>query len=295
MTIRRILAPVTGTDRDAKNSQDARTLATAFLVAERFSAHVQVMFARLNPSEAVPLVGEGMSSSVVDQLMQSAETEWSIRASNARMAFDASVEAAGVTISTTAGEHEKPSAAWHEATGREEEVVARACHLSDLMVAARPADGKQDLQWSLTLEAALINGARPVLLGTGSVPVCIGRRVAIAWRDSADCTRAVAGAMPFLRSAEGVTVITAATGRTHPSRAAELAEFLNWHGIDAEQRQIDVGPEGVGGSLLEACAAVDADLLVMGGYGHSRIREMILGGVTRYVLTHAGLPVLMAH
>ena len=295
MTIKRILAPVTGTDRDARNSQDARTLATAFLVAERFSAHVQVLFARLNPSEAVPLVGEGMSSSVVDQLMQSAETEWSIRAENARLAFEAAVGAAGIAINPAPGEHKGPSAAWQEALGREEEVVARACHLSDLMVAARPADGKNDLQWSLTLEAALINGARPVLLGTGAVPSSIGRRVAIAWRDSADCTRAVAGAMPILRSAEGVTVITAATGRTHPSRAVELAEFLKWHDIDAAQRQIDVGPEGVGGSILETCASVDADLLVMGGYGHSRIREMILGGVTRYVLTHAGLPVLMAH
>ena len=289
MTIKSILVPVSGSERDAV------ALKSALMLAEPFAAHIDVLFARLNPSEAVPLVGEGMSSTVVDQLMQSAESEWALRARRARASYDDVKAAAGLPEQDHPTFSNKATVSWHEVAGRQEDVVARACHLADLIVFARPAPATDELQSTLTLEAALMSGGRPVLLAPPALPDSLGAQIAIAWRDSSDCTRAVAGAIPLLQRAEKVTVMTAGTTRTHAGRATELTSYLAWHGIAATERRITPGPEGVGGSLLEEAARVGADLLVMGGYGHSRVRQLILGGVTRYVLAHAGLPVLMAH
>ncbi len=293
MTIRTLLAPVTGGDHDHV------TLRAAFALARIFDAHVDVLFARLSPSEAVPLVGEGMSSSVVEQMMQSAESEWSLRSAAAERAFHEALAATSVTLHVAAPGPGGPTASWRDVIGRQEELVARFAHVNDLVVLGGAAPGSDDLQFTMTLEAALLNGGRPVFLmrprAVARNGLDVGRRCAIAWRGSADCARAVAGAMPFLQRAELVTVLTAATSRTHPARAEELVDALAWRGIAAERRWVDVAGSGVGPALLRHCASIEADLLVMGGYGHSRMREMIVGGVTRFVLNHAELPVILAH
>lgn len=289
MSIKTLLAPVCGLERDRS------TLATAFLVAEQFAAHVEVAFARLSPSETVPLVGEGMSGTIVEQLMQSAETEWATRAKNARRGFDAAVGASGVPMHDTPPGPGSASASWREEEGREEEMVARLGQLSDLVVLGRAGTPEEDLQFTLSLEAALLAGGRPVLLAPAGMPETIGRRIAIAWRGSSDCARAVGGAMPFLQKAESVTVLTVGTSRTESSRAAELVSHLAWHVIPATARTIEARADGVGATLLAAAEEEGADLFVMGGYGHSRMREMILGGVTRHVISHADIPVVMAH
>jgi nucleotide-binding universal stress UspA family protein len=101
--------------------------------------------------------------------------------------------------------------------------------------------------------------------------------------------------MPFLRRAGTVHILTAATSITSAEEAGRLADYLAWHGIQARINTIEPANEPVGSALMTRASELGADFLVMGGYGHSRMREMILGGVTRYVLAHPGLPVLMAH
>ncbi len=290
MTVKILVAPLTGQDRDRV------TLPAAVTVAKAFSAHVDAVFARLSANEAVPLVGEGMSSAVVEQLMTSAETEWSARAEAARRVFNEVVAGGGMAL------HEDPpgpgtaSIQFREEAGREEDVIVRACYLGDLLVLGRSDSSEEDLQFTLSLEAALMGGGRPLLMApplpTGQ---SIGRRIVIAWRGSVDCARAVAGALPFLSQAEKVVVVTVASGKTSPARAAELVSYLAWHVIPAVPRLVDAGHQAVGEAVLSVVRDENADLLVMGGYGHSRVRELILGGVTRHVLNNATIPVLMAH
>lgn len=290
MTIRTILAPVSGTERDGV------ALGTAFRVAATLDAHVEVLFARLNPSEAVPLIGEGVSTTVVEELMGVAEQEWAARAAVARQAFDEAVAATGIAMHDTAPGPGVATAAWHEQTGREDWLVRRACPLTDLVVLRHEIDrDTDDVQLTMTLEAALINGGRPILLAPPTVPASVGATVAIAWDGGAQCARAVSGALPFLHRAEAVHILTAETGRTEGASADELSDYLAWHGIEAKPVRLDPGRAVVGEVLLGAATDLGADLLVMGGYSHSRMREMILGGVTRFVLARAGLPVLMAH
>ncbi|MEQ8966216.1 MAG: universal stress protein [Azospirillaceae bacterium] len=288
MTIRTVLTPVSGLD------QDNATLATAFSVARLFDAHVEVLFAATPAAESVPMVGEGVSSTVIEQLMTAAEREIDRRREAAHHAYATVRAEAGLSEHDTPPGDGSTSAAWREHAGREDEVVTREGRLADLVVIGRAGDS-ESIQPMLTLEAALMNGASPLLLAPAVAPEAIGRSVAIAWNGGAECARAVHGALPFLRKAGAVHVLTCETGRTSPEAAQGLIDYLAWHGIDARPQALQRDDDGVGAVLLETAADLGCDLMVMGGYSHSRVREMIFGGVTRYVVDNAALPVLMAH
>lgn len=143
----------------------------------------------------------------------------------------------------------------------------------------------------------VLNSGRPVLL----VPYSgrfekIGRRVLIGWDGSLAAIRAVTGALPVLRRAQNVTAVTFDSGRQDKEAPApsELAPYLERHGVQVQLvEQAEV--RDVGTALLNMCKEQDHDLLVMGGYGHARFREILLGGATRTVLTEAALPVLITH
>lgn len=289
MTIRTILAPLSGTETDGPR------LKLAFAAARRLGAHVDVLFTRLDPADAVPVVGEGMSSAVIDQLVASAEQETHRRRAAARHHFEAALAHFGISPHDTPPGPGGPTAAWEERVGREEALVRRQCAVADLVVLGHEPGPEENLQLTLTLEAALMHGGRPVLLAPAAPPDPVGTIAAIAWDGGPQCARAVSGALPFLHAAEMVHVLGASTGHADPDAPDALVDYLAWHGIDARAHRIDPGNARVGEVLLETASAFGADLFVMGAYSHSRMRELILGGVTRFVLANAGLPVLMAH
>lgn len=288
MSLKTILVPLSGSDTDPV------ALGAALGVARRFGAHADALFVRLDPRDAVPMLGEGMSGAMVDEIMRAAEGEANAHLTVARGHFQTAVAAAGITQSTAPKAGDEPTAGWRDVVGRGEEVVPQEGRLADLMVFAHPALDK-DAQSYVTVETALLGCGRPLLLVPGSAPAEIGRRVAVAWNGSAESARAVAGAMPFLQKAEVVHVLTAETSVTSAAAGRRIADYLTWHGVASQLTILKPGSDPVGKTLNDRAAEIGADLLVMGGYGHSRMREMILGGVTRYMLSHAGLPVLMAH
>ncbi len=148
-------------------------------------------------------------------------------------------------------------------------------------------------------EELALGVGRPVLVvpryGTFET---VGERVLIAWNGSREATRAVHDAMPLLARAEAVTVLSidppddARAGRLP---GADIALHLARHGVRAEASVTQATDISVGDVLLSAAADRSADLIVMGAYGHSRVREMVLGGVTRHLLQHMTVPVLMSH
>ncbi|HYD31418.1 MAG TPA: universal stress protein [Azospirillaceae bacterium] len=288
MTIKTLLVPLTGTDADRG------ALATAIAAARPFGAHVDGLFVRVDPRDAVPLLGEGMSGAMVDEIMRAAEAESSAAAARARQIFEQAAADAGVPLVTAPGQRQGMSARWCEVTGREDEVVSHEGRLRDLLVFSHVAMDRDSPAY-VTVETALLGAARPLLLSPAKMPTSIGTTVVVAWNGGLESTRAVVGALPFLRHAETVHILTAETAVTEASTAERLAEYLAWQDIPARIATIKPGAEAVGAALLARAGDLGADLVVMGGYGHSRMREMILGGVTRYVFSHAGLPVLMAH
>jgi len=267
------------------------TLQLAFLVARGQGSHVEALHVRSDPSSAVPLVGEGMSGAMVEEMLAVAERQSAEQASQVRAQFDQACLHHDIPILATPGESGNVTAVWREETGREEEVLANAGRLTDLVVMARPMPDR-DLPSIMTLNAALMESGRPLLLAPPTIPETVGRYIAIFWNGSAEASRAVAFAMPMLARAETVTILSASEeGGADPQ---ELAGYLAWHGITAGIHSFSANGQ-VGQTLMAEAATLGADLVVMGAYTHSRLRQLILGGVTRHVLHDATLPVLFSH
>ena len=172
--------------------------------------------------------------------------------------------------------------------------------LYDLVVVGQQnPDAEATGALGLRREGLVLAAGRPVLM----VPYAgnfseIGRRVLVAWNGSREAVRALHDAMFVLERAEAVTVIeiqSAAAGATAHVAAADIAAALGRRGIPATVETDTAGDIGVDDLLLSRAADSAADLLVMGAYGHSRLREYVLGGASRGIFRHMTLPVLMAH
>ncbi len=289
MSIRVMLAPM------FQNTGDAGTLEAAFGIAKRFGSHVDVLFAQRDPTDTVPLFGEGASADTIRRLTETAIAAAEQQREAARRSFDrACVAAAMPSARPTDIAAGQSSAAWIDVTGASEECVAKKALLSDLVVFGTSAASTAPA-FRPTFEAVLLKARRPIVLVPSKNSKHVGRNVALAWNGTAEAASALAGAMPFLKAAATVHLLTAATTRTAVDRADDVANYLAWHDIGSERRAITVKDEPVGAALMREAVKVGADLLIMGGYGHYRLRERILGGVTHYVLNHADLTVLMAH
>jgi nucleotide-binding universal stress UspA family protein len=287
MGIRKILAPVDG-------SESSRfALQTAFAVAQRFEAHVRGAHVSIEPAQAAPFVGEGMSGALVQELVELSERENTARATAARELFDRLQLDAGIpTVSAPTAEG--ASAAWAGSMEWDDAMLVRQGRLADLIVVARPVPGGSDAAQA-TLNRALFETGRPVLVAGLAEAESPGKRIIIAWNGGAEVARVVSAALPFLAAAEQVTAVGVRAEWDDDDRGlADVAEYLAWHGVVARTHAV-VTRAPVGEALLEAAVSVRADLVVMGGYSHSRLREWILGGVTRHMLEKAALPLLVAH
>jgi nucleotide-binding universal stress UspA family protein len=261
-------------------SGTAATLTTALTVARRFSASLDVLHVRADVETMVPVIGEGMSGAMVEQMMSAMQQTVVSRSARAKDAFEQVCGAGGV------------QAVWCEATGRETDIVANAGRTVDLIVIGKP-DAETETPLAATLDAALFDTGRPVLVAT-TAATAIGSRIAVAWNGSAQAARVVAAAKPFFQLADHVAVVTVGEiGRS--ASAGDLVRYLAHHDVRAVHEALTAEHATVGATLLAHAARTQTDLLVMGAYGHSRLREMILGGATRDVLAATTLPVLMAH
>lgn len=137
---------------------------------------------------------------------------------------------------------------------------------------------------------------RPVLIAPARAPSRLSGTVAVAWKNRPEAARAVAAARPFIELADRVVIISVEEDAETNERSCEMLRYaLSWHNPKTIVRHLKQEGRPPVETLLDAAGAVEADLLVMGGYGHSRIREVIFGGFTRHILTGADLPILMAH
>jgi nucleotide-binding universal stress UspA family protein len=174
-------------------------------------------------------------------------------------------------------------------------LFARIARCFDLTV-LQQADERHS-QNDLIIEAALFNGGRPVIV----VPHVHSRapsfkRVLICWDGSKPAARAIADAIPLLGRAGKVEVITIAEANkiTEDFPGAEIGQHLARHGLKIEVKRIDTAGMDVGNAILSIAADISADFIVMGAYGHTRIREFVLGGVTNTILSSMTVPVLMS-
>jgi nucleotide-binding universal stress UspA family protein len=146
-----------------------------------------------------------------------------------------------------------------------------------------------------TLEEALFNSGRPVLVAPPLPPSAMGHNVVIAWNGSTETARAISFAMPILLKAKKVTVLTVKGGTVPGPAGEQIARTLRINGVSAQAVDVDDEGRSTGEAILRNAQEIGADFLVKGAYTQSRLRQMIFGGPTRYLLEHSTLPMLMAH
>jgi nucleotide-binding universal stress UspA family protein len=289
MPIRTILVPLP----DATGA--AATLGTAFGLAKTFNAHAEVLHLRADPANSVSdFVGESVSPALVEEVMEVAAKRADAVAGRAKKAFEAAIAKAKIKAATRSAAKPESSVSYREETGLSDYWVETLGRINDLTVVRRPRDSS-DVVAASVAESALMGTGRPVLLAPPSMPRSLGASVAIAWNGSIEASRAVASAMPFIMRAKTVTAISIVEDGGRDHNVDGLVDYLRWHGVRAKANPVKNRGGDVGKALTAAASRAKADLLVMGAYTHSRMREMILGGVTDHVLHGAKIPVLLAH
>jgi nucleotide-binding universal stress UspA family protein len=269
-------------------------LAAGLGLAKQHAAHLSCLVVRVDSRDVAPLAGEGLSGAMIEDMMQATEAE-SRQAVEAASALFARLTASQGVAVAPAGTPPAGSAIASLITlvGREEELVPARARLSDLTILPHPAR-EQDAAASDSLHAVLFDSGRPVLIAPPTPVGVIGRRCAIAWNGTHQASAALAAILPWLEQAEAVRVLHSAEYQRQDPQAADVLPYLAMHGIHADVVEFAVERGHVGAGLLSAAHDFGADLLSMGAYAHSRLRQAILGGVTRHVLGNATLPVLMS-
>jgi nucleotide-binding universal stress UspA family protein len=251
-------------------------LETAHLAAQRFKSHVVGL--HVMTTEYAVVFGGEMGFSISSEVDRTLEREGQERREQARRLFRDFMSERGVAMGSAAPG--ALSAEWREEEGRQNAVVGSIGRVFDLIIVERPPK--------------LFESGRPVLMAPPRTGPMMGETVVVAWNMSTETALTVNGAMPFLKQAKDVRVISVETAILPGPSAEDLAHALTRHGIKATARHIAT-KANPGGVWLEECRAAGADLLIKGAYTQSRLRQMIFGGATRQIIMEADLPVLMAH
>jgi nucleotide-binding universal stress UspA family protein len=291
MAIKRILLPL------PRSADHGSEIDMALSAAKTLQAHVEALFITEPPSPAAVRargIGDMVYGPTAEEVNRFAEERERL-VQDARERFGRACASNGVPLRRVSEEIDAlPAASWHEAEGTYVNVAGPRAAAFDLVVAASAA-----VMASLTdiAEQSLLQQRRPVLLSPSRFTTGWASTAMIAWDESPECWHAVSAALPFLRLAQSVQVVSVdryADRRTDSQ--GEAVTYLRCHGITASPRVIAPDLRSVGDTLLAAAGESDVGLLVMGAYSHSRLREMLVGGVTRHILKNAAArPVLLAH
>lgn len=177
--------------------------------------------------------------------------------------------------------------------------VAQRARFSDLVILPKPYGEKRGVELEPILESAMFDGAAPVLMVPEAGPVLTApKRILLAWNESDEALAAARTALPLLIGAETVRITVIDPPVHSPTRSDPgglLSQYLSRHGVNCEIDVLSKTMPRVSDVLMRHAADVQADMIVMGAYGHSRFREAILGGATRNMLEHAKIPVFLAH
>lgn len=268
---------------DAKPKAGLR-LETAAALAARFQAHLTAVYLIPEPflraSNAYHL-----PEAVVREHVQQAGAE-----------ADAVLELARETVAARASFSAVKEVG---ALDRLPTFFARLVRSADLAVVGGPDHERGGADDGALLEVAFLDTGRPALvIPQSGAPALPPRQALVTWDGSREAARAVHDALPLLAAAEEVVVLTVGADGSDSSAerkpGADIVEQLGRHGIAARLKAVDDGGS-IADIILSQAAEEGAELVVMGGYGHSRLRQMMLGGVTRHMLERTTLPLLIAH
>ena len=258
MAIRKLLLPL----RDLTEAEPG--FATATMVCRLWNAHLAVLYVAADKHNETA-VREGFTN---------------LATKNSLVVSEPSAGANKVTTSLSV------------ILGRDPDIVAYHARLADLVVVPHAAS-TPDAFATDALHAVLFDSGRPVLIAPHIVPGAVGTRICLGWNGSAESASAVQTVLPWLPRAQAIRILWSDAYQRRGPLAPDLEAYLAAHGLTADQAEFKPVNKIVGAGLLAAANEFACDLLVMGAYSQSRMRQRILGGVTRHVLERANLPVIM--
>jgi nucleotide-binding universal stress UspA family protein len=265
---------------DGATTED-ETLRLAASLASRFDAHLAGI--HVTP---IPVVSPAFNSGMVDRVVSLYLDQTEERQRACELLFSAATEREGVR------------AEWRPMRGDTREAIAVHARCADLAIVRQvsPEEAFSALPSVLPEDIALLSGRPTLVVPHAGRFETLGRRPLIAWKSTREAARAVHDALPLLRGAEVATIFAVDPDLEEGATAsADIARHLARHDIEARIEQTVATDIAVADLILSRAADLDSDLLVMGAYGHSRLRELVLGGVTRAILKRMTLPVLMSH
>lgn len=283
MSIRRILVPL-----ETPEPPD-RLLTVASELARRFGAHIEVLYLHRPPSIALPFAVDSFAAKRVREvILKEAQAGVEDAVKSLRERFTAFCEEQRLPLRDRPGDN-GASAEWREVRDDDYDPVVNRARLSDLIVIERPRNADSV---PVMLETILLEGARPLLVVPRGYSGSIATRAAIGWNASAEASRAVGAALPLLVQCEAVNVLAS---QRRSASVEDLLAYLAWHGVEAAYQTMDTRARIAGASLLGAARKAECDMVVIGGYSHTRARQLLFGGVTRHLMSAADIPIFMAH
>ena len=280
MSFRTILVPVE--QHDLMNS----TLETALCLAQKFDSYIEGFALRV-ASPAAYAMADAAALTIPKLEQDIAEN-----AKQTRGLFETFMQEHGVPC----GAHTSAlSSKWLEDAPGGDHFVGSHGRLFDVIVLGRPGHNPNGSRMG-TLEAALFESGRPVLIAPPSPRPQMGTNALVAWNCSTEQARTIAFAMPILKRAARVVVLTVEGGAAVPGPTGQqLCHYLQLSGVPAKPLTVGLNGRLTGEAVLEHANAMSCDLLIKGAYTQSRLRQFIFGGTTQYILSNATLPVFMAH
>ncbi|TNE61920.1 MAG: universal stress protein [Alphaproteobacteria bacterium] len=259
-------------------------------VAREFSATLTGLFVRPDPRSAIPFMGEGLTAEMIQTLCDTAERESRSQAEMAEKHFGERMKAAGIPLGS-GGDGAK--AAWKVMVGEITDHVGRRARTADLAVCLQPDSSAPDT--GDIFHDLLFRSGRSLLMVPKGYTGTTGKHVMVAWNGRAEGARAVGGALPLLVAAAKVSVVQIGDIDEERPPLDEICHYLGEHGVKCSPEKRANSGAPVGEQLLTIAGEIGADLMVIGAYSHSRWREMILGGVTRDLVTKSPVPIFMSH
>ncbi len=287
MTLATILAVIDG----GAGSESA--LRAALAVGRDMGARVDVLHPRPPVAMPVPAVAERLAGVRVRESVNAIEAAAEQHAEAARALYQSHCVAAGLPLVQEGAVASGFAVGFEEVSGDPDAEVARHGRLADLIVASRPDDQRGRAPVAL-LHTAFFATGRPVILAPPKPTDRVGKTIAMCWSDTRESARALACALPFLERAKEIQVLSVHDGGCAADPVA-VERYLARRGVAAKSRILEPDYREIGEQMLDEAVAMAADLLVIGAYGHSRLRELVLGGVTRTMIQKADIPVLMVH
>jgi nucleotide-binding universal stress UspA family protein len=279
------------------NAAMPSALDTALLLAQKFGGAIEGFALRPAVADMVamdPDAGLTMVAVKENDAEMVRQAEELFRAFMQRHGLRERRDGAGGAGSSGGAASAAPSWTWLKSAPSGHDFVGSYGRVFDVIVLSRP-----EAEWQspsmVTLESALFESGRPVVIAPPAAPSSFATNVLIAWNCSTEQARTTAFAMPLLRLAERVTILTVDGATVAGPSGEDMARSLAINGIAAEPITMAAGKAGAGETILTRAAELGCDLVIKGAYTQSRLRQMIFGGTTRHILAHAKVPVLMAH